>query len=88
MVEKEGISISEGIKEFINFIGDLRLIAFNAEFDMAFLSKEAALIGKQIYNPASCALDMVKRAWPGRKSYKLESLIKDGDWQENKIIEH
>ena len=51
-----------------DFIGSLRLVTFNAEFDMAFL--EAAYenhgIPKPII-PVSCALKMVRRAWPQRK---------------------
>lgn len=78
LVEKEGFSIEEAIKDFLDFIGDLRLVAYNAKFDFAFLSKAAACIGRKIDNPVSCALEMARCAWPGRKSYKLQSIARDG----------
>lgn len=78
MIEQEGEPIASVMAEFIQFVGDLRLVAFNAPFDMAFLSNAAHQIDKKIENPVSCALDMARRAWPGLKSYKLESLANTG----------
>ena len=83
MVETEGEPLADALKQFNDFIGDLRLVTFNAEFDMAFLrvayQKEG--LGK-IFNPVSCALKMAREAWPGRKSYKLESLAIDGGFDD------
>ena len=37
MVESEGKPIKEVLEDFSTFVGGLRLVTFNAEFDMAFL---------------------------------------------------
>lgn len=85
MVDADGEPLVDALKQFNEFIGDLRLVTFNAEFDMAFIrvayQKEG--LGK-IYNPVSCALKMARQAWPGRKSYKLESLAADGGFSDGK----
>ncbi len=79
MVEKDGEDLESVIKEFIEFIGDLRLVAYNAEFDIGFLKTTAEYFGLTIKNPSSCALKMARRAWPGLKSYKLADLANTGD---------
>jgi DNA polymerase III epsilon subunit family exonuclease len=76
MVDRDGRDSGEVIKEFVEFIGELRLVAFNADFDMGFLKFSAAEHGYKITNKTSCALKMARRAWPGLPSYKLEALAK------------
>lgn len=78
MVDSEGDPLEKAIREFATFIEDLPLVSFNAEFDMAFLENAAKQNSLVIGNPVSCALKMARRAWPGRKSYKLRDLAKDG----------
>ena len=80
MVEKDGDFLETALSQFIEFVGDLPLVSFNAEFDMAFLTAaiKKAKAGKQVNNRVSCALKMARRAWPGRKSYRLTDLAKDG----------
>lgn len=53
------------------------MVSFNAKFDMGFLQNAAMRQNIIINNPASCALEMARLAWPGRKSYKLCDLAKD-----------
>jgi DNA polymerase III epsilon subunit-like protein len=48
-------------------------VAYNAEFDIAFL-KKAAHRGRKIPNRVCCALVAARTAWPGLKSYKLADL--------------
>ena len=85
MVEAEGRPIGEVLEDFRNFIGDLRLVAFNSDFDMAFLQAAAAKAEKPAFNnPVSCALKMARRAWPNRKSFKLDDLSKDGSINQGK----
>ena len=83
MLDNEGEPLSQVIPQFSDFISSLRLVTFNAEFDMAFL--EAACenhgIPKPI-NPVSCALKMARRAWPRRKSFRLNDLANDGEFAE------
>lgn len=74
ILETEGEPLELVLPQFLEFVGDLRLVFFNAPFDMAFLSRAAERFDKKIENPVSCTLDMARRAWPGQKSYKLESL--------------
>jgi len=78
MIDKDGENIDSVISEFIGFIGDLPLVAYNVEFDMSFLRNTAHKSGVSINNPTSCALKMARRAWPGLKSYKLSDLAKIG----------
>jgi DNA polymerase III subunit epsilon len=85
MVDAEGRPIDEVLEEFRSFIGELRLVTFNAEFDMAFIQAAAARAGKLPFdNPVSCALKMARRAWPKRKSFRLDDLAKDGNINEGK----
>lgn len=78
MVDLDGRQLAEVLPEFIEFIGDYRLVAFNADFDMDFIKTAAGKNGYEIKNKCSCALKMARRAWPGLNSYKLESLAKLG----------
>lgn len=80
MVDLEGRPLAEVLTEFLEFIGNERLVAFNADFDMAFLRAaiDTHLPGTRISNPVSCALRMARRAWPGLNSYRLSELAKVG----------
>lgn len=85
MLDKEGEPLAQVLPQFSEFIGSLRLVTFNAEFDMAFL--EAAYEKHGIAKPGnsvSCALKMARRAWPRRKSFRLEHLANDGEFAEGK----
>ena len=85
MVDGEGRSIDEVLDEFRNFVGEMRLVTFNAEFDMAFLQAAAARAGRPPFtNSVSCALKMARRAWPMRKSFRLDDLANDGQINEGK----
>ena len=80
MLDRDGDAIDEALRGFVVFVGDLRLVSFNAEFDMAFLNAATARCGMTPFsNPVSCALKMARRAWPGRKSYRLADIAKDGN---------
>jgi len=79
ILDGEGDSLNTALREFSEFIGDLRLVSFNADFDMAFLRKAVKKHSIAVTNPVSCALKMTRRAWPGRRSYKLASLAQDGN---------
>lgn len=79
MLDADGEPIESALRDFLDFIGDLHLVSFNADFDMAFLQNAAAKHSIVVRNPVSCALKMSRRAWPGRKSYRLADLAKDGN---------
>lgn len=79
MVDADGRPLVDVLKDFSAFVGDLRLVTFNADFDMAFLQAAAAHVGAPAFNnPVSCALKMARRAWPQRQSYRLADLAASG----------
>jgi DNA polymerase III subunit epsilon len=74
MLDHQGQPVSEVMATFVDFVGEARLVFFNAPSDCAFLSKATKRIGSTMDNPVSCALDMARRAWPGLRSYQLVAL--------------
>jgi DNA polymerase-3 subunit epsilon len=78
MVDTEGVPLEEALTQFIDFIGDLPLVTFNAEFDMGFLYRAAQKHGVIVNNRYTCALKRARRAWPGLPSYRLVDLAKMG----------
>lgn len=85
MLDADAPPLAEVLPQFNEFIGDLPLVTFNAEFDMAFLEAAYANHGlPKPKNKVSCALKMARRAWPGRKSYRLDDLAKDGSIAEGR----
>jgi DNA polymerase III subunit epsilon len=78
MVNEQGEPLGTVLKDFAEFIGNLPLVSFNAEFDMGFLRASASRHGITIRNQVSCALELARQAWPGRESYKLCDLARDG----------
>jgi DNA polymerase III subunit epsilon len=74
MVDAEGVYLHKAMRELLAFIGDAPIVAYNAEFDMGFLRKAANDCGLSLPNQSTCALKMARKAFPGKKSYKLEHL--------------
>jgi DNA polymerase-3 subunit epsilon len=74
MLDQQGQHRAEVMAAFLDFVGEARLVFFNAPFDGAFLAKAANHIGRTMDNPVSCALAMARRAWPGLRSYTLVAL--------------
>lgn len=88
MVDRDGEPIRDALEDFRAFFGDLRLVSYNAEFDMAFLQAAAKNNGLPPFkNPTSCALQLARKAWPNRKSYRLDTLSSDG-WLNSGSIAH
>jgi DNA polymerase III subunit epsilon len=79
MVDAEGRPLAAALTEFMEFIQDLPVVTFNAEFDMGFLQNAARRNGFAISNRYTCALKLVRRAWPGLPSYRLADLAKMGN---------
>jgi len=82
MVDAEGCELEQAITDFVAFIGNYPLVTYNAPFDMGFLQEAAKQFNLAIPNETSCALRMARRAWPGRSSYKLADLARDGSLSE------
>jgi DNA polymerase III subunit epsilon len=78
MVDEEGQSLGRTVSELFDFIGDLPIVAYNADFDMRFLRVAANRHNRALSNPAVCALAAARSAWPDLKSHKLKDLAKHG----------
>lgn len=71
MLQKDGIPLETALNEFRNFIGDLPLVAYNADFDKEFINNAAERLGmKKIIKRPTCALKMARRAWPELENHK------------------
>lgn len=77
-LDSDGESIESVLPEFMEFIGDLPLVAYNADFDMGFLRASARRCKLKIGNRATCALKLARRAWPGLQNYKLATVASTG----------
>ena len=56
---------------FLDFAGELPLIAHNAPFDCGFLFREAGALGIEIKNPVVDTLRLARKVFPGLECYKL-----------------
>lgn len=56
---------------FLDFAGDLPLIAHNAPFDCGFLFREAEALGLAIRNPVVDTLRLARKVFPKLSCYKL-----------------
>jgi len=79
MLDENGRPLDEALSDFLAFIGDLPLVTFAADFDMAFLQNALRQVESRrlVNNPVSCALKMARRAWPFLNSYRLADLARD-----------
>ncbi len=79
MVNLNGEELSDFLPKFKLFVGNLRIVTFNSKFDMAFLNNAFTNLGyEKLKNPVSCALRMMRRAYPELNSYKLVDLAERG----------
>jgi DNA polymerase III subunit epsilon len=79
MVEKEGIPLRNALEELKEFIGDLPVVAYNLDFDKAFINNAAERLGmEKVIKYGTCALKKARSAWRGLDSYKLKDLAKRG----------
>lgn len=80
MIATDGTPLGEALSEFREFVGNLPLVAFNAAFDDAFLKAACQSVAADPFaNEVCCALKLARRAWPGRKSFRLADLARDGN---------
>lgn len=76
MIAERGVSPERGFRQLLEFIGSLPIVAFNASFDLGFLNAAFDRHGltPETRGGYSCALDLARRTWPGRASYRLSDL--------------
>jgi|ERR1019366_5770801 DNA polymerase III epsilon subunit family exonuclease len=83
MLDREGESLESAMTDFAEFIGNLPLVGYGADFDMRFLQDSARRHNIVITNRVSCVLKMARRAWPNLKSHKLGDVANAGNFDTN-----
>lgn len=64
------------------FIGDLPLVAHNAEFDISVLRSTLASWGiEPCHNRYYCTLSLARKVWKGRHGYSLSAIASDLGWE-------
>lgn len=76
MLDRDGIALTDALSQFVEFIGDLPLVTYNAEFDMGFLHNACQRNNIAIRNRYTCALKRARRAWPNLPSHRLADIAK------------
>jgi len=72
MLQTKGRRMDEVLDEFIEFIGDHDVVAFNINFDTRFLNAAIERHGRQpLNNIGHCALARARAAWPDLDCHKL-----------------
>lgn len=74
LLKSKGIPLKDAMDEFLAFIGDTPIVAYNANFDRGFLMAAAMKCGLEINNEFICALELARQAWIGLPNYKLETV--------------
>lgn len=62
--------------EFSKFIGDVPLVAHNAQFDIRFIRKELHLAGLELNNRSICTLHLSREKFPFLPNHKLETVAR------------
>ena len=79
---------SEIAEEFLNFIDSKRLIIHNADFDLAHINNELAILGKsKIQNEIVDTLSLARDKFPG-SSLSLDALCKRYRIDNSKRVQH
>ena len=78
MLDNEGIELSTALAQFVEFIGELPIVTYNAEFDMGFVYSAARKQGIKINNRYTCTLKRARRAWPDLPNHRLAYLAELG----------
>ena len=71
MVDRDGINEVQGLRQFIDFVEDYPLIAYNASFDRRFIAASSGKHNLIVANPYQCALQMARKAFPNLTNHKL-----------------
>lgn len=61
---------------FRRFLGDARLVAHNARFDVGFLGAEFERIGLSLTNKVFCTLSLSRRFYPKLPNHRLETVYR------------
>lgn len=73
---KDAPTIEEALPQFLDFAGNLPMVAHNAPFDLGFIRYNAAIQGREIKNPVVDTLQLCRRMFPELKKHKLNIVAK------------
>lgn len=74
LIDEEGQDISSAIREFVDFVGDRLLVAYNVSFDRWFLQRELHDQGISKRYTFECALELAREALPNLQNHKLTTV--------------
>ena len=69
-------TIDEVLPKFMEFVGDSVLVAHNAAFDVGFIKKNLADMGKTLKNPVMDTVPLARYLYPDLKKVKLNLVAK------------
>lgn len=73
---KDAPSIEEALPAFLEFIGELPVVAHNASFDTGFIKHNARMQGRVFRNPIIDTLQLSRNMFPALGKYKLNIVAK------------
>ena len=73
---KDAPELSEALPKFLEFAGDLPLVAHNAGFDMAFINRACERLGIEREFTSIDTVEMCKILFPDMKRHKLDVMAK------------
>ncbi|HHW32084.1 MAG TPA: PolC-type DNA polymerase III [Clostridiaceae bacterium] len=73
---KDSPGIAEVLKNFLDFVGDLPVVAHNAPFDTGFIINKAKEIGRPFTNPIIDTLQLCRCLFPELERHKLDIVAK------------
>jgi DNA polymerase-3 subunit alpha (Gram-positive type) len=62
------------VAELMDAIGERPIVAYNAEFDMSFLRREAGRLGRPLPNKSHCLMEYTKKKYPNLRRYRLQDV--------------
>ena len=84
-LEKDGLELSAALSEFLECIGNGKLIGYNISFDLSFIQNACKKCGKQmIANPTEDAIKLAKKKLDDVRDYKLETVSRSFGLEEQK----
>lgn len=76
-MQREGRAMSEALRDFLNFVGEARVICHNAPFDYAFLQKTCKKNNlPDFVNPCTDTLVLSRKRVEGIENFKLETVAR------------
>lgn len=82
-LDNNGVSLSEAMKDFIEFIEDIDIVGYGIDFDMMFLNESLVRLNQQpLMNKTFDLIRLVKKEKLFLKDYKLQTAIEGYEMSE------